>query len=206
MAESLRERQKQVGRDAILLAFADEVVEHGVTNISLQAVADRAGVSHRTLYNYFENREALIRALTERMNRAGVDSSPVAVPDDFERVPAAIRHYAATWAAQGNVANAAFQLEMAQVSEGVRRLNRPDPTLDAVRATLAEVRPDLDAETREATAHILRTIASGRTWHRMTAEHGVRSELAGDVAAWAWTVLYEALSRGESPEITGDGG
>lgn len=200
MTETLRERQKHVAREAILAALADEVVEHGVANLSLQAVADRAGVSHRTLYNYFESRDVLIAAFMDDVAAKALESGPpMTVPDDFDLVPDAIRHFNAVWDQQGNLARAAFRIEAAQLSEGATRVGLADPNADAIQSTLAELRPDLDAEIVEATAHIMRTVMSGRTWHRLTTEHGVRSEIAAEAAAWAWSILHAAILRGEAP-------
>ena len=45
MAESLREKQKQLARETILQATADQIAEHGLSRLSLEAVADRAGAA-----------------------------------------------------------------------------------------------------------------------------------------------------------------
>jgi hypothetical protein len=85
------------------------------------------------------------------------------------------------------------------LSEGATRIGDPDPNADAIESTLAALRPDLDPEVLAATAHIMRAVMSGRTWHRLTFEHGVQSDLAAEAAAWAWSVLHAALRRGEAP-------
>ena len=46
-------------RTAILEAVAAEIAASGLTGFSIQGVADRAGVTHRTVYNHFPTREAL---------------------------------------------------------------------------------------------------------------------------------------------------
>ncbi|MDH4279044.1 MAG: TetR/AcrR family transcriptional regulator [Acidimicrobiia bacterium] len=208
MAKSLRDRQKELARSAILDALADEVVERGANNVSLQAVADRAGVSHRTLYNYFDGRDALIDALMIDVATAGLDDAPVpigpeSIPDmDLTTIPEAIRHFFRSWDGQGNRAKAAFQVEAARVSEGSTYANRIDRNIERLDHVVAEARPDLDPARRRAVVHVLRSMMSGRTWHRLVAEHGVDSAVAAEAAAWAFEELATALVAGRGPGVT----
>ena len=56
---------RQRTRRAILEAMADVITETNGIGFSVQAVANRAGVTHRTIYNYFSTREALCEAFSE---------------------------------------------------------------------------------------------------------------------------------------------
>ena len=55
----LRKRHQETTRRAILGALAEVIAESGATDFSVQAVADRAEVTHRTVYNHFPTRQAL---------------------------------------------------------------------------------------------------------------------------------------------------
>jgi AcrR family transcriptional regulator len=63
----LREQQLALTRTTILDALATEIAENGLVDLSIQAVADRAGVTHRTVYNHFPTREALNDAFAEHV-------------------------------------------------------------------------------------------------------------------------------------------
>src|SRR6188474_1654380 len=67
---NLRERQMAETRRAILEAVAQEIAESGLTGFSIQGVADRAGVTHRTVYNHFPTRDALNDAFAEYVEQA----------------------------------------------------------------------------------------------------------------------------------------
>lgn len=58
--ESLRERKKRESREAMHLAALELVVEHGLENVTVDHIADRAGVSPRTLFNYWGSKEAVV--------------------------------------------------------------------------------------------------------------------------------------------------
>src|SRR4030095_12883026 len=56
---------RQRTRRAILDAMVDVIMETDGIGFSVQAVADRAGVSHRTIYNHFPTRESLCDAFSD---------------------------------------------------------------------------------------------------------------------------------------------
>jgi AcrR family transcriptional regulator len=52
-------------RAAAIAAAHEQVVEKGYAAVSLRRVAERVGVAHRSLYNHFADREALLDAVAE---------------------------------------------------------------------------------------------------------------------------------------------
>ena len=65
MSTSLATRQLEATRDAILDAAGSLFLERKVDGFSVQQVADRAGLTHRTVYRYFPTRKELVRATVE---------------------------------------------------------------------------------------------------------------------------------------------
>ncbi len=59
---------RQWTRHAILEAMVDVIMEADGIGFSVQAVADRAGVTHRTIYNHFPTREALCDAFSDHVD------------------------------------------------------------------------------------------------------------------------------------------
>lgn len=65
MAESLTlSEQKHLD---ILEAAKAEFLKRGFDNVSMDAIADRASVSKRTVYNHFSSKDALFEAITEQL-------------------------------------------------------------------------------------------------------------------------------------------
>lgn len=54
-------------REAVLDAYRDEIVEHGISTVTLESVAARAGVSKGGLLYHFASKQALTDALAERL-------------------------------------------------------------------------------------------------------------------------------------------
>ena len=63
----IREAQKNLTRDRIMDAAIELMSEGKPDLLTIAAVAERAGVTHRTIYRHFKSREALLEALWPRM-------------------------------------------------------------------------------------------------------------------------------------------
>lgn len=66
---NLRVKQTEATREIILDAAHDLIFSDADPNsITIQAIADAAGVSHRTMYRHFDSRQALLAAVGQRMD------------------------------------------------------------------------------------------------------------------------------------------
>jgi AcrR family transcriptional regulator len=92
-ARALRPRRKPVqGRstatvEAILEAAAQVFTRHGYAAGTTNRIAERAGVSIGTLYQYFPNKDAILVALTERHLQAGESILAPLLGELIERPP-----------------------------------------------------------------------------------------------------------------------
>lgn len=112
----LRERKKAATRQAVHEATLRLTVEHGFDHVTVEAVADAAGISRRTFSNYFTNKEdallygeeqqigSLVRSVRDRpadepawtaLRTAVAEFSELAAPPEREwavRTRLALRH------------------------------------------------------------------------------------------------------------------
>jgi AcrR family transcriptional regulator len=65
--QPLRERVKQLTRDAILLAAEAVFAERGFNGARMDEIAKRAGVAVGTLYNHFDDRRAILDAVLDAL-------------------------------------------------------------------------------------------------------------------------------------------
>jgi len=130
--KSPRQARSQATVEAILDATARVLVEHGYAAASTNLVAERAGVSVGSLYQYFPNKDALITALhrrhLSRMDRAFSD-------------------------AVESTAEMGFEAALGTVIEGLVESHRVEAGLHQVLETQLAHHEDLDAR-REAEAVI----------------------------------------------------
>ncbi|MBF4585693.1 TetR/AcrR family transcriptional regulator [Curtobacterium sp. VKM Ac-2887] len=77
-AATVAEHRAQTGA-AVLDAFEDLLAEKGYDALTLGDVAARVGVSRATVYNYVDDKSALLMAAAERAGRRLVDSVDVAI-------------------------------------------------------------------------------------------------------------------------------
>ncbi len=100
-----RRLRRNRNRDAVVDAYL-ELVREGDLHPSLAAVAERSGVSHRSVFRYFADKDELTRAAIERQAAfaralAALDVAPDAPLG--ERIEAFVRQRAEVCEAIGNV-------------------------------------------------------------------------------------------------------
>lgn len=89
-------RHTDATRRAILEAAIDLFLERQSDGFSVQDVADRAGLTHRTVYRYFPSRQELLGATAERLAPALVDQRFADVSTVEEWIDAIGPHFADT--------------------------------------------------------------------------------------------------------------
>ena len=201
--ESLRERQKRLARESILQAAADEIAERGIGEFSLQDVAARAGVSVRTLYNYFESRDVLLVALSEWSDRMAIERGGARDIPELNELPEKVARMWAIWEEQGSVYTALSQIVSTQSpasSESIElfEAQRSERT-EQVRARIDDRWPDLDEATAEELSLWVHAALGPALWERMRRLGDLPADRAGRINAWILHQIIDALDRGERP-------
>lgn len=153
LIEALPRHRHSLSRDAvrasqavrILIAITEVAADKGYAATSVRDIARRAGVSQKTFYEIFENKEdaflaayAAIDAVIERITAAGLaESEPRAM------VHAGLRAYLETLAAEP-AATRFFVIEA--VGAGPRVLERRAAAFRAFAAALGGPLPDVDPD------------------------------------------------------------
>jgi AcrR family transcriptional regulator len=133
----LRERKKAATRQALHEAALRLTTEHGADRVTVEAIADEAGVSRRTFSNYFANKEqALLYGDQQRMR---------ALIDLVRSRPAGETPWAALTGAAEELYRRLGDLDPEMVARG--RLVRSHPALVAQQVnTFAELERELSGE------------------------------------------------------------
>ena len=189
ITEGLRERQKALAHDAILSAVADQIAEVGLMEFSMPDIAHRAGVSQRTVYNYFANRTELVAALgdwvTDKMIARGFPTSIEKLDD----VPRVIRFVYELFSEMEGLSRAFARAD--DTTDAASRAARDERTVEFAALVDAAV-PGLPEQRRRQIAMLLRTLGSSRYWYMLTVDLGLDADSAAEAAAWAAERLIEA--------------
>jgi AcrR family transcriptional regulator len=192
--ETLRERQARTVRAELRAAFVRLVAEQGLEAVSLAEVADAAGVSERTLYRHYPNRDILLEAILEEdvgaldrevRERGGPYS--LADPDAF------VTMYE-VWEEHADLMTLGRLLRLAgqdrQASAGRTDVLR--------RAFEGHVHPDA----LDQVVAIGRVLAGADAWLRMREpDVALDTERAGHAVQWALQVITEAAAEADGPLV-----
>jgi AcrR family transcriptional regulator len=185
----LRAEQAERTRDAILAAFAEQMAE-ARDEFSIPRVAKRAGVSTRTVYHHFPNREAQVEALATWIEqRLGAADGPRDLHDLPDYQARMCRRFLDNEA-----------LIRAQLAAGIatrvraRRRRAREAQIDACVAPYVP-------EEREAKVlgAFLKQLISAQAGLVLLDQYGIARDDVFRVFPWAVRVITEAIERGDLP-------
>jgi AcrR family transcriptional regulator len=180
------------GREALLRAAIQVVVDQGLRNLTYRAVARRAGVTHGLVAHHFGNREVL---LTEAL-RLSLETSVPSVSErpgsgDIDALFAGLAKLAST-----HPDDQAFQYELILES---RRRPELRPLVEAIHdAYVSQVRTELTRaglDTDGTLSHLAYSAADGLVFHQITIGNPDLTQRALD--------LLRTLLRGASAGLSG---
>lgn len=194
---SLRSRQAELTRDLIMGALARLIVERGLHDFSVQQVADRAGLSHRTVCRHYPSRRDLLDALPEWLRKRLL--SGMEAPEDLIHadLPARVVDKFRTLGAFAEHAKAYVLLAMHDRSSRQLRDALAKDLRQRIESGPARHLEPTDAQAASA---LIGSLFSSTLWYELTEKYGLDSATAGRVASWAISTLEAELERrGASP-------
>src|SRR5262245_4978741 len=183
---------RQRTRRAILGAMADVITETNGIGFSVQAVADRAGVTHRTIYNYFPTREALCEAFSEYVDELLASTGRFLEPPAFSiaSLPALVEELYRTLELRDRYVRASVMLMLGN-RRPMKAWRGRTRTLEKVIAREGDGRTPLAP--RQAAAAV-RMFVSSVGWHVLTEQIGLSTDEAAAASAWATRTLLDAAT------------
>lgn len=190
---SLRERQAEDVRKRLRAAFISLVVERGPDGFALTEVAAAAGVSERTLYRYYPNREALIEGvISENVARFEEElGRRVGDRSDFDNPELVAETFAV------------FE-EHAELIAAARMLRRAglDSAAGARRTQIAreQLAPHIPPAALDQVVALVRILMGSDAWLRISERDlDLDSRQAGYAVQWAVQVLVREAAAADGP-------
>ncbi len=196
--DSLRAKQRDLAKQTIVDACAELVTERHHLDFSMKEVAERAGVSLRTVYNHFATREDLLDVLGVAMDQqlrelGGPQARDLETRDDLLT---AVETNMMIFEKLGGLSEAFAQMPLADVGRDADRVARTKLITDFI----AQQMPSATGPDARAIAIILRHLISHRSWFWLTREYGLETAEVVRVANWTIETLIAAAEAGDLPD------
>lgn len=189
---ALRGAQQQQTRERILEAAIAQIAEDGLAELTVPLVAERAGVSLRTVYRHFPTKDDLIDSVAEfRDLQFGSQGPPASVEELVETTPRLFEGFAAR---DDLVRAADVSAAGRQIHDRARRRRAK-----ALSQILEDVTRDLPPAEARRVAATVQVLWSTRAWLTLHDNWGMDGDEAGKAAQWAIaTLLDEARRMGDA--------
>lgn len=182
-------------------ALVDVLSTDGISEFSVQAVADRAQVSHRTVYRHFPSREALLEGLTDHLEDPMRASGLPGIPGSLDEGIDSIGDLFEFFEEHSRMIEAMVVVRLALGFEPTRSQDRTAAFGELV---LAEA-PHLTRQEAHTYAMGLRAIASSQHWYVLTRRLGLTTEEASKVAVDSLRALIGEIRRRNARQRSKEG-
>ncbi len=198
MAESekgvpIRKRQKELTRASILEALAEIIVEEGPLGFAVQNVADRAGVSHRTVYRYFPNRKSMCEGIIDHFERLRDEQGERATPQSLKDLLGILP---ITFSSFGNNRALVRSLALLSLSTGAM----PDRVRDRDRLVtrfVRELAPSISRTDQDRSIALIRHLGSSISWMILNTRFDRSDSEAADIVVHGIDLAIRDLKRQE---------
>jgi AcrR family transcriptional regulator len=188
--DDVRTRQLTDTRKRIALAVADIVVSEGAASLSFPGVADRAGVSLRTVYRHHPNKEALLAAAVD----AGSERTITAFPSG-ERTIAGMRDFLRELWVELDENRDLIAVQLTTPAGQALRAERLRNRHAEFRASLPTEVPGLAADDNDRLAALCTVLMSSSLMIELVDVLGLDRDVAAELAAYALESVCERAAR-----------
>jgi AcrR family transcriptional regulator len=176
-SESLRERKKRETRQHISDVATGLFLERGFDEVRVADVAAAAGVSEKTVYNYFETKEALLLDREEQMEQA-------------------LRSALGPGAATSSPIEAMVQVILAELTDFYELWGAGDGFREVLRfRALIEQTPSLRAAQRDMMDRLAQVAAEAMAERAGVDPQDPEPQIASAAIVGLWGVMFRSLHR-----------
>jgi AcrR family transcriptional regulator len=188
---SLADRKRRVTRDAVVDAVIEAIREQGI-DFSVQDAADLAGVTHRTIYRYFESRQALVEAVAERYEEWLTDQG-IKDAESIEEPLAQMESLFRLFDQSPDLIRAVALHTLIAGERTARSQRRTERWRQMFEASL----PNLPRGELEPVFAICRTLTGSLGWYLLTSQFGLTGEQSGRAVRRVVEAVIADLRRQE---------
>lgn len=184
----LRSEQRAQTRDRIVDAATELLADEAVDELTIPLVADRAGVSVRTVYFHFPTKDDLSETVAERLDTV---IGAISYPDSSAELPAFAEQMFREFERNQKVVRAVLKTKAGREVRARGRTRRLRDLERVLGPELAGLSP-LQRRQRLAAIYIF---LSGPAWQAMSDYFGLDADETARAAAWGMGALLRELER-----------
>ncbi len=189
-SNGLRQQQSQATRELIIRTSKEILTEKGMFSFTIEQVADRAGISPRSVYRHFPTKEALLKAgyeygkdlvdeihtniLAKSENLQGLIKN---IFTFFDKHPEDFRIF--------NVYDLLFKVDLSTREESNA----------LVRQYLKNIAPDMAPEKAERAFAVTRFLVSSLAWQILQDRYNLSSQDTREAIGWAVSALIKDIKN-----------
>lgn len=185
---SLRERQARQVRTSLLEAAISELETSSVDEVSMAQIAEAAGVSLRTLYRYFPDRDGLLQAAGEHLYASLGVPFEISGPD---QISASLLEAAGRLSTRPELTRALVRSTAGRAARSAVRNQR----VTSIASALQPVTDTLDADTARWATAVIAHLCSAASWVIIAEDSGLADADAQNAVAWAIDNLVSSLEQ-----------
>lgn len=198
-----RTAAKRRTHESILQALVDVVLDEGIHAFTVQRVSERAGVSERTVYRHFHDREGLLDALYAWLDEKLAEEVDASTPTfrtgiEPHEMPASAEILYHAFGRHERLLRALLVISVALDVEPGERARRSE----AMRETLRRGFPHLDRQAIDEAFTAARLLVGSRPWCLARSE-GVATATLARAVRWAVETLLTDLARRDAEAADG---
>lgn len=183
----LREEQSKQTRERIVDGLIEQLDDTGRSDFAMNEVAERAGVSVRTIYRHFPTREDLLDAVQDR-----IDRSAVRVPvSDTADLPRHVDQLLEWFEAHPELVEASHVTDLGREVRRHSRRRRSAHTKNLIDGWLA----DLTEGEREMVFGAFRAFMGSATWRTMRSELQMSPVQTRQTFQWVLGLMLDDIER-----------
>lgn len=156
-------------------------------SLSMEAVAQAAGVSPATLYRHFPSRNALLDAIAHDTMYQRLGAIPY--PQSPEEIASVMEQSFVAFDADRAFVRAYFSTELGRTARSRGRRRR----IEAIQAAMAPLTTGLDEPSRREAEAVISYLASIQAWVTMQDEFGLTGAQVARAVTWAIDTLLADL-------------
>ncbi len=193
----LREEQARRTREQILDALVDLISDVGSEELNIKDLASRAGVSERTIYRHFPDRQALRDGLFDSLN------ARTNWPDtDTVRSVAAIASVVATSFRTYDANERSVRALVLMNLDPARTASESRRHVTDMHEIVAGDYPHLTEDEVVGVSALVNLLVSSRTWLRFHDAHDLPGEESARFTTWVLDLIRRELDAGQHvPEL-----